>query len=288
VATVVNELSASIDSVFDNLKSASVASEMIARDAKALVRANYAVSQMVEQCFAQYAKVDLDSTFHRILRAARELSRQLRTVFEDAIDRGLCTLDDVLAGEYREIKGAQIQSLSRLFDVSKVPPTGFDPPKYATRYDALVDVELRRRMDEMKVVEPALLYALVNDLNLYTPTHHLECCSDWTGIAEKDQANSRLKRFFDGKWSSPDSVRYGIGPNFKDVPPRASRAQFVQAGCDLQEHPGSAAQFVVRPMVRDASTVVMTLSVPLFVKGFRYGVVSCGWIPTANAQPQPR
>jgi methyl-accepting chemotaxis protein len=277
VATVLNELSDSIDSVFDNLKTATASAESIAKDAKALVKANYAVSQMVEECFVQYAKVDLDSTFHRNLRAGRELARLAKGVFEDAINRGLCTLEDVLACEYREIKGADIQSLSRLFDVSRVPAKGFDPPKYATRYDAVCDVEIRRVMDLIKASEPSILYATVLDLNLYMPIHHTECSLDWTGNPDSDMSGNRMKRFFDGKWSSPEATRFGIGPKARDVPDRASRQQFVQAGCDLLEHPDSADKFIVRVMVRDASEIVVSLSVPLHVKGQRYGVVSVGW-----------
>jgi|HubBroStandDraft_6_1064221.scaffolds.fasta_scaffold12705_3 methyl-accepting chemotaxis protein len=277
VATVVNELSDSIDSVFDNLKTATGSAETIARDAKALVKANYAISQMVEECFWQYAKVDLDTTFHRNLRAARELSRLARGVFEDAIGRGLCTLEHILAYEYREIKGAEIQSLSRLFDVSRVPPGGFDPPKFSAGYDAVCDVELQRVMDQVKAGNPSILYALVLDLNLYAPTHHADSSLDWTGNAEQDNANNRVKRFFDGRWSSPDATRFGLGPQSKDVPDRASRRQFIQAGCELREHEGSTEMFIVRTMVRDATDIVMSLSVPLFVKGQRYGVISVGW-----------
>ena len=277
VAAVVNELSDSIDSVFDNLKTATASGEAIARDAKALVRANYAISQMVEACFWQYAKVDLDTTFHRCLRAGRELAQLAKGVFEDAIDRGLCTLENVLANDYREIKGAEIQSLSRLFDVSRVPPTGFDPPKFSAGYDAVCDLELQRVMDRIKASEPSIQYAMVLDLNLYAPTHHAECSQDWTGNAEADNTGNRVKRFFDGKWSSPEATRFDIGPNVKDVPDRATRQQFLQAGCDLSERPGLAERFIVRTMVRDSSAVVMSLSVPLFVKGQRYGVISLGW-----------
>jgi methyl-accepting chemotaxis protein len=71
VAGVVNQLSESIEGVFDNLRTATASSETIAAEASELVIANAAVSQMVEECFVQYAKVDIDSLFHRNLRAAR-------------------------------------------------------------------------------------------------------------------------------------------------------------------------------------------------------------------------
>jgi methyl-accepting chemotaxis protein len=282
VATVVNELSDGIDSIFDNLKLATTSSETIAKDAKALVTANFAVSQMVEECFVQFAKIDLESQFHRNLRKARELSRLAARVLESAIDSGKCTLEDVLAYDYREIKGADIQSLSRLFDVSRVPPEGFSPPKFSTRYDHLCDVEIQRVMDEAKASEPSLLYSTVCDLNLYIPMHHKENCQDWTGNPKLDTPNNRLKRFFYDKWTNTDGVRVGLGPNASNVPNRATREQFIQAGCEMDEKPGSAEKFNVKLTVRDARTVVVALHVPIFVRGRRYGAVACGWAVTES------
>lgn len=278
VVTVINELSDSIESVYSNLKTATVSAETITTDARALVGANYAVSQIVEECFAQYAKIDMDSQFHRYLRAARELSKRAQSVFEDAIDRGLCSLEDVLAYDYREIKGAEIQSLARLFDVSRVPLTGFNPPKYATRYDAAVDVELRRAMDDTKLAEPAIDYANVLDVNLYSPTFHTEGSDDWTGIPEKDLFGNRMKRFYDGRWSSTEAVRVAMGPNAKKIPDRASRQLFVDAGCELTEQPGSREQFMVKVYIREGIDALMTMSVPLYVRGQRYGAISIGWV----------
>src|SRR5580704_10228259 len=82
VAIVVNELSDSIESVFSNLKTATASAQGISAEARALVRANYAVSQMVDECFIQYSKINLDSQFHRYLHAARQLVRRVGAVFE--------------------------------------------------------------------------------------------------------------------------------------------------------------------------------------------------------------
>ena len=110
-------------------------------------------------------RIDTGTVFHRALAVGRDLGRRSTQVFEAAIDAGRCSLDDVLAFEYREIKGHEIRSLSHLFDVRRVPPSGFTPPKYHTRYDARVDVALQTVMDESKAREPALIFALVIDLN---------------------------------------------------------------------------------------------------------------------------
>jgi methyl-accepting chemotaxis protein len=282
VATVVNDLSDSIDSIFDNLKAATASSESIARDAKALVIANFAVSQMVEECFVQFAKIDIESQFHHNLRKARQLSRLAAEVFESAIESGKCSLQDVLAYDYNEIKGADIQALSRLFDVTRVPPEGFEPPKFSTRYDTVCDLEIQRVMDEVKASEPSLVYSTVCDLNLYMPIHHKECSQDWTGNPKLDTPNNRMKRFFYDRWSNTEGVRVGLGPNAMGVPNRASREQFIQAGCEMEERPGSAEKFNVRLTVRDARTVVVALHVPIFVRRHRYGAVAVGWMVTES------
>jgi methyl-accepting chemotaxis protein len=278
VSDILNELSAGIEMVFDNLQTATASSETIASEAQELVVANNAVSQMVEECFVQYAKADIDSPFQRNLQAGRELARLVGELLENLIDSGACTLEDVLALEYHEIKGSDIQSLSRLFDVSRVPPEGFSPPKYSTRYDSLCDVQIQRLMDQVKASEPSMLYALVTDLNAYLPIHHTQWCADWTGDRQTDAVNNQVKRFYDGRNGAlTETVRVGLGPNSKDVPPRASREQFMQLGCELRELPASADQLLVKAMLGYGNNALMSLSVPIFVKSHRYGAVSCGW-----------
>jgi methyl-accepting chemotaxis protein len=205
-------------------------------------------------------------------------------VFEHAIDNGLCTIDDVLSYDYREIKGAEIQSLGRLFDVSRVPTQGFDPPKYATRYDSVVDVELQRVMEETRHSDPMVLHCTVADLNLYLPIHQPELCQDWTGEFDKDVANNRMKRFFYDRWMTTEGVRVGLGSNSKQVPNRASREDFIQAGCQMRHNGDSDDLFSVKLQVRDTGAVVVAVQVPIFVRGHRYGAASCAWV-AADGQP---
>jgi methyl-accepting chemotaxis protein len=277
VAAVIGDLSHGIDDIFDSLKTATTSSGRISVEVKRLVTANFAASQAIEESFIQFAKIEADTQFHHSLRCARRVSALAQEVFERAIDSGRCSLDDVLTYDYCELKGPDIQSLSRLFDVSRVPPEGFNPPKYSTRYDSVVDLEIQRVMDEMRASEPSLLYALVLDLNLYAPIHHSECNLDWTGIPEKDTAGNRSKRFFNDRWATPEPVRIGLGPNAMKAPTRSTRDEFFRAGCDMVEQAGSKDRSCVRILVRDATTAVVTVSVPLFVKGERFGAVSLGW-----------
>jgi methyl-accepting chemotaxis protein len=280
VTSVVHELTEGASSFLSDLETTTAASETIAKHTQALVDTNLSVSSMLEESFVQFAKINMDTQFHRGLRKARELAERMRDVFEVAIDEGRCSIDDVLSYEYREIKGPEIQSLARLFDVSRVPPHGFDPPKYATRYDSQVDVELQRVMERVRSSESTLIHATVVDLNLYIPIHHPEYCQDWTGVREKDVIGNRIKRFLYNKWLTTKGVRIGLGTHASNVPNRATRDQFLEAGCDMREHGGSADLFCVELQLRDTGAVVVAVQVPVFVKGHRYGSASCGWIVT--------
>jgi len=120
----------------------------------------------------------------------------------------------------------------------------------------------------------------VCDINLYLPSHHAENSQGWTGIPGNDVTGNRMKRFFHDKWSSTEGVRVGMGPEASTLPDRSTREQFIQAGCEMQERPGSTDVFNVKLAVRDASTVVVALHVPIFVRGQRWGAVAVGWVVT--------
>jgi methyl-accepting chemotaxis protein len=277
VAAAVEAQRGGIDIVFANLKTATAASQVVIADTEALTRSTFAVSELVEESFQQFVCVDTNTPFHRALRACHELGARTREMFERAIDNGRCRLEDVLAHEYHEIKGPAIQRLQRLFDVSRVPPEGFTPIKYHTGYDAAIDLELQAVLDELKSRDPALLYIVVVDLNLYGPTHHREYCQPWTGIAEKDIVGNRVKRFFHDKWLSVRGARVGLGPAAATVPDRASREQFIRAGCKLTEDADSAREFAVTVYGRDTGVVATPIFVPIYVKGHRYGSATAAW-----------
>ena len=276
IAAAVDQQRAGIEDVFAKLKSATAAGQTISTDAEAMTSATFALSELTEETYQYFARVDTATIFHRSLALARELGRRGARIFEKAIDSGDCALNDVLTFEYEEIRGAQIRSLARLFDVSQVPASGFTPPKYHTRYDAVVDVALQAVMDEIKAREPELIFALLIDLNSYGPIHNSEYCRDWTGLAEKDLVGNRIKRFFTDQRVLVRGARVGL-PRAAALPNRIGREEFVRAGCDLAETPGAADQFLVQTYARDTGAIVTVLTVPLFVKHQRWGAVLLGW-----------
>ena len=265
-----------IERLFAMLKSASESARAVSDDAQAVTGATFALSELTEDTYRHFGQVDTGTVFHRTLALGRELARQSTRVFEQAIDAGRCSLDDVLALEYREIRGPEIRSLAHLFDVSRVPAEGFQPPKYHTRYDAVVDVALQKAMDGIKAREPALIFALLIDLNAYGPIHNREYCKDWTGEHAADLVGNRIKRFFTDQRVLVRGARVGLAQAAK-LPDRATRDEFSRAGCDLGESPEASQEFLVQTYARDTGAIVTVLTAPVFVKARRWGAVLLGW-----------
>jgi len=265
-----------IEEVFARLKAATESARAIGEDAQAITGATFQLSELTEATFEHFAQYDTGTLFHRALALGRDLARRSGAVFDAAIDSGRCTLDDVLALEYREIRGAEIRSLAHLFDVRRVPQEGFTPPKYHTRYDAIVELDLQRVMEEIRAREPALMFALLIDLNAYGPIHNVEYCKDWTGDPKQDLAGNRIKRFFTDNRVLVRGSRVGL-PQAAGFPDRVSRDDFSRAGCDLGFTPQAAAAFLVQTYARDTGAIVTVVTTPVFAKGRRWGATLLGW-----------
>jgi methyl-accepting chemotaxis protein len=119
-----------------------------------------------------FARFHTGGTTARLRGVCRNLADELRAVLEAAVDDRRVTLEQLLALDYQQLTGAGIQRLARLFDVSRVGPEGFDPPKFTTANDALVDTAMIERMDAVLAAEPGLTFALPFDLNAYAPAHN--------------------------------------------------------------------------------------------------------------------
>ena len=58
-----------------------------------------------------------------------------------------------------------------------------------------------------------------------------------------------------------------------------SRSEIERHGARLHETPAAAHSVLLQTYARDTGAVLTTLSVPLFVKGERFGIVTIGWDP---------
>jgi len=215
--------------------------------------------------------------FHRSLRLGRELAGRASAILEALVKGGRCRLEDVVALSYQEIRGGEIQKLARLFDVSRVPAAGFTPPKFSTPYDALAEEALQVLFDEILARDNRLLFAVIVDLNSYGPTHNRIYMKDWTGDPARDLAGNRIKRFFTDARVLVRGARTGLGAVAEGLHERATEADFLGAGCSLDETPAMRDAFLVQTYARDTGALVTALSVPLHVCGRRYGASLLGW-----------
>jgi methyl-accepting chemotaxis protein len=244
--------------------------------AEAVAHDSFSVSSLTEEGHRLLAAYDTGSLFHRALGLTRNLAITSAKILEAPVTEGRIGAEDLLALDYREIRGAEIHSLSRFFNVVHVPQEGFTPPKYRTAYDALVEQTLQEAFDRVLEQEPSLTFALIIDLNSYAPSHNKRFTQDWTGKADKDLAGNRVKRFFTDNQVLVRGARHGLGETAEGLPDRVSRRDF-QGVADLSEKPTSHEEFLVQTYARDTGAIVTVLTVPVYVCGQRWGASLLGW-----------
>jgi methyl-accepting chemotaxis protein len=194
------------------------------------------------------------------------LSAEMDAVFETAIARGALRLEDCFDTKYVELRGAAIARLARLFDVSKVPQEGFDPPKFETAYDGAVEDGFNALIDQAVPTHAAITAMFAVDLNGFCFGHYRTCRQDWTGDRARDLAHNRIKRFFEDPLSLRCS-RVGLGEGADDLPTRAPYATFAARGCRLRRE--GERPWAIFTYARDTGTVYNDLSLGLFAKGNR-------------------
>lgn len=277
IATLAEQQVSDVNAVDENLQMLTAGSAAIEQQAQSVSQRQLDLSVGTEDASRTLAAFDTGGLVSRLHRRAQGLADELRAIFERKIDEHALRLEQLNGLEYREAKGPLVERFSRLFDVSRLGPDGFQPRKYHTPYDALVDREMMERMDAVLAAEPGLTFALPFDLNAYAPAHNTVYSKDISGNPEQDLVGNRTKRFFLDSAALTRGSRMDLGV---DLPNRVlTREEIGRSGARLSEPPGTARRFLVQTYARDTSAVLSTLSVPLYVKGQRYGSVAIGWDP---------
>ncbi len=209
-----------IQHVAENLEQITAAAAEINTRSDAVSNHQLELSASTERASLKLADFHTGGTIDRLHGMCRELATELRAILEQAVDSGRVSVEQVLALDYQEVNGRLIQRLQRLFDVSRVSEHGFDPPKFLTAYDSLVDVQMMERMDAVLAAEPRLTFALPFDLNAYAPAHNTVFSRDCTGDPEQDLAGNRTKRFFLDSAALTRAARMELGV---ELPPRRLR-----------------------------------------------------------------
>ena len=266
-----------VQAIDTSLHSISADTAEIEQQADAVALSQLELASSTERASVTIGKFDTGGLISRLRGRCEELADDLEAILEDAIDSGRVSLSQVLQLSYEEASGASIARFGRLFDVSRADPAGFTPPKYHTAYDALVDKAMMARMDAVLAVEPRLTFALPFDLNAYAPAHNSIVTKGITGDPAQDLAGNRTKRFF---LESPALTRASRMELGVELPGEVlTRQQFGAAGAKLNQPREGRPPFLLQTYARDTGAVLTTLSVPLYVKGERFGCVCLGWDP---------
>ncbi len=206
----------------------------------------------------------------KIRAIGQAVAERMDAVFAETIASGALRLEDCFDTAYDEIVGAKIAQLGRLFDVRHVPETGFDPPKFATRYDRAVEAGIDAIIDESVPLHPAIKAMFAVDLNGYCFGHYRECRKAWTGDYTTDLNANRIKRFFEDALSLRCS-RNGLGAAAHAVPPRAPRETFAANGCTLERT--ADRPWAIFTYARDTGIVYNDLSIALYANDARVGTI---------------
>lgn len=197
---------------------------------------------------------------------------RIEALIEEAIASKRLTREALLHSDYVPIQGARIASLARLFDVSLVPPTGFAPEKFATRWDAIIDEPI---IDVLEIAYEELLpfgisTIVVGDLNSFVYAYPRRQIADWTGDPVKDVPGNRIKRLFEDP-ASLMYARHGLGAGAAKLGKREPYQAFIDAGCTLSLPPDGRRAWMSWVYARDTGIAYNEIIIALYVRGRRHG-----------------
>lgn len=206
-----------------------------------------------------------------------DVAQRVEAVFDDALGSRRLSPDALFELRYEELSGRRVGELARLFDVSRVPASGFDPPKYATPWDGLVDQQIIALLDDAfeRAAFAKPLVISVTDLNGFMYAYPRRLIGAWTGVAERDRVGNRVKRLQEDEHGIT-MVRAGLGAAAASVGLRAPYAAFVRAGCSL-DRPAGERSWLSSVFARDVNDVLNDLVMPVYARGRRHGAIRFGY-----------
>ncbi|HLO02460.1 MAG TPA: methyl-accepting chemotaxis protein [Symbiobacteriaceae bacterium] len=290
IASLAEEQSAALEQVTASLQLVAESVGAVTEQASTVAEMTADLSGMTEKAFSSLSLFQSGSKVDEVTNLARRLAGDVQSVLESVVDQGQVSLEAMLDHTYFEYKGAHIEKLKRLWngEISRAPRAGFTPPKYGTAYDTLVDVELKELLDRYREMSKEIGFLVLSDLNGYSPAQNSYYCRPWTGDWNVD-VHSRVKRMnadfaqvraarMGLAWTEQESLTTGEA-DVRNMRTVHTRREFLAAGLDLSEPLGGDRRVLVQTFTRFTGTVVNILSVPLYVKGQRYGVMIIGWLP---------
>ncbi|MGH2876312.1 MAG: methyl-accepting chemotaxis protein [Solirubrobacteraceae bacterium] len=277
IASLAQEQMADVSVVDEHLHSITEASAGIEEEAHAVAHNQAQLAEGTEQAQHLMSRYDTGGLISRLRSRTEAVAAEIEQIMEGAIRERRTTAQQLLELRYEEAKGAAIQRFARLFDVAKADPGGFDPPKYHTSYDALIDRQIMERTDALLAAEPGLVFALPLDLNCWTPAHNAVYTNGITGDPSVDLVGNRSKRFFLDSDPLTRGARMELGVR---LPQKVlTRGEIAAAGARLARPSKDLRPVLIQTYARDTGAVLTTLAVPLYVAGQRWGALSIAWDP---------
>lgn len=133
----------------------------------------------------------------------------------------------------------------QLFSFLYYPIPDTDPPKFATDWDELADRDIREISDDILSKSSAIAFAVLVDRNGYLPAHNRKYSLPLTGNPAVDLIGNRTKRIFADKT--------GLA---------AAR---------------NAQPYLLQRYSRDTGELMQDLSMPVMIKGEKWGSVRIGY-----------
>ena len=111
------------------------------------------------------------------IQAVTEAANEISLIFEDAVDNGDISLND-------------------LFDEQYVPVSGSNPQQHTTRFTSFADHALPPIQELIAQLSPLVVFCAAVDRNGYLPTHNLKFSKPQGRNPEWNAANCRNRRIF--------------------------------------------------------------------------------------------
>ena len=221
---------------------------------------------------------DLNSELHGVIglyrigtfvdkafEAGEAAAREIEAVMEAGLDSGAYRIDDLIEPVYHEVDGLEGLALKRLFETGSLGE--FDPPKFATTYDANVDEALCAILDRYTETDPMFVAMCVLDNNAFHIAYSRVARAPIIGDPEYDRSNNRIKRILADR-TSLRCARVGL-PNTDNLPAHAERAILEASKIDASST--RRRPYLVQSYARDTGEVFNDLSLALYVRGLHYG-----------------
>ena len=141
------------------------------------------LTELGEGFYDKLVELNLQTLHSRMFQVARQAADSVQVAFEQAIQQGEISAQDLLSLDHFPIQGT-------------------NPTKYSSRFDAFTDRVLPAIQEQVLSQDPTLVFAICTNKRGYVPTHNDKFAKAPTGIYEQDLVNSRSKRIFSDRTGS--------------------------------------------------------------------------------------